>query len=171
MIPIKNSFRIIVERVDGVVFQILQSLVVDHQGFHGFMFAHIQNRRHRRVLLKGSGDRRPPQIVRREFAQTGLLPARFDDMPDVSGRERLARAEVPPHHIGLEDEGISAIGFRVLSIDPVGFQVVVNDGFDIYGQRLTLPASAFRAVINDPVFAFSFDVGDFQMTDFRDAQT
>ena len=152
--------------MDGIVFQILQAFVVNHQRLHRFVLAHIENRRHGRVLLEGFGDCRPPQTVRREFTQTGLHAARFDDVPNMSCGERLTRAEVAPHHSGLEDEGIIAVRFRVLSIAPVGFQVIVNDGFDINWQRLAFFATAFGAVINHPVSAFSLDVGDFQMTDF-----
>lgn len=42
--------------MNDIVFQIIQSFIVNHQSFHRSMLAHIENRGDRRILLKGFCD-------------------------------------------------------------------------------------------------------------------
>jgi len=95
------------------------------------MLAHIQNRSNRRVLLKCLGDRRPSKIMRCELSDACLLPASLNNMPDMSGREWLTRSEVSAGKISLKNKSIFAARFGVLSIDPVGFEIIVNHLFDV----------------------------------------
>lgn len=71
--------------------------------------------------MKSLCDCCPPKIVRREFTDASGFAARFDNVPDVPGRERLARSKVSSGKIRLENKSVFAAGFRIFSVYSVGF--------------------------------------------------
>ena len=69
--------------------------------------------------------------MRREFADSGESAARFDNVLDVARRQRFAGSEISSGNIRLKNVSVIASGFRVFSVYPVGFQIIVNHLFDI----------------------------------------
>src|SRR5215207_4930481 len=74
------SLLIIPQEVDGVLLQILPPVVVAHDGLRVPVLTHHLHLPVREPRLQRARDGRPPQVVRREVAESGVVGPPLDDL-------------------------------------------------------------------------------------------
>ena len=104
---------LVIEEVDGVLFEIFPSVIIAHHGLRVAMPAHHLHLPVSQPLIQCPGDRRPPQIVRRDFTDAGEFAPFTGDIPDHRRRERFIEHERAVIGNRLERPTfIAAVGFE-----------------------------------------------------------
>ena len=107
-----SSLFLVAEKVHRVLLQVLPPVVVAHNGLRVLVLTHHLHLPVSQARIKRPRDGRPPQVVRREVAEPGVVGPPLDDLLHHAGRERLVEVERAVVNCGLEERRVLAMGVR-----------------------------------------------------------
>lgn len=130
-----KSVFIVVEKVYRVLIQILPVVVVAHHSLRVSVSGHHLHLPVREALIQRFGDRRPPQVVRRELPYSAVLTPPADNVPGHRGRYRLVEDERAVVRVRLEEVSLRAAAAEHRPSRPIQLQVFIHRLLDFLRQR------------------------------------
>jgi len=119
------SFLIIPEEVDGVLVEVLPPVVIAHHGLRVLVLRHHLHLPVGEPRLQRPRDGRPPEVVRGEVSEPGVVRPLGDNLLHHPRRERLVEVERAVVRVRLEEVGVLPARVRDLPALPVQLQIMV----------------------------------------------
>jgi len=160
---------LIIQQIDHVLVEILPVVIIAHDSLRVGGAAHHPALPVAEPLVEHPGDRRPPQVVRRDLPCSAVVSPAVDYVLHHPRREGPGELQRPVVDQRLEEKGLLPVAVKIPPPRLVEFQVVPDRRPHLIRNRQSALAAALDPKPDDPAPVAPVEIRDLERADLGDA--